>query len=77
MSRQILDGDLLLWEVFPTGGELGFSADPYVIFHCTSRPDLRPRRLATSGHEASAERVIRQASDDELLAMLQRSAALP
>jgi len=77
MSRQIQDQNFLVWEVFPSGGHLGFSQDPYIIFNCLTRPDLRPRRHALHGDEASAERLVRQASDADLLALLQKSGELP
>jgi len=77
MSRQIQDQNFLVWEVFPSGGNLGLASDPYVIFNCLTQRDLRPRRLRMPGDEADAERVVRQARDAELLGMLQESSELP
>jgi hypothetical protein len=77
MSRQIQDQNFLVWEVFPSGGRLGLSTDPYIIFHCLTQRHLRPRRHRLPGDEAAAERVVRQASDTELLALLLTSAAVP
>lgn len=77
MARQIQDGNFLVWEVFPSGGEMGFSSDPYVIFHCLTQRDLRPRRIELKGDAADAERIVRQSSDAELLAMLERSREVP
>jgi len=77
MSRQIQDQNLLVWEVYPTGGPQGFSTDPYVMFHCLTQRHLRPRRVSMSGDEADAERTLQQASDAELLALLQQSSELP
>lgn len=77
MSRQILDEGLLIWEVFPSGGEQGFSDDPYLVFHCLTRTDLRPRRLALQGDEATAERRVGGATEGELLALLAQSSELP
>lgn len=77
MSRQIQDQNFLVWEVFPSGGRLGFSKDPYVVFHCLTQRDLRPRRVGLAGDEADAERIVRQSSDAELLSMLERSSELP
>lgn len=77
MSRQIQDQNFLVWEVFPSGGDLGFSNDPYVVFHCLTQRDLRPRRVRLQGDEADAERVVRRAPDPELLQMLQHSSELP
>jgi hypothetical protein len=77
MSRQIQDQNFLVWEVFPSGGDLGFSTDPYIIFHCLTRRDLRPRRQRLDGDEAAAERLVRMATDHDLLTMLQQSAELP
>jgi hypothetical protein len=77
MSRQIQDQNLLVWEVFPSGGAYGFSTDPYVVFHCLSQRQLRPRRVELDGDEAAGERLVRRASDAELLALLERSSELP
>ena len=77
MSRQIQDQNFLVWEVYPTGGEQGFSNDPYVIFHCLTQRDLRPRRVELTGDEADAQRIVHQSTDAELLSMLQRSSELP
>ena len=77
MSRQIQDQNFLVWEVFPTGGKQGFSVDPYLMFHCLTQRDLRPRRVALRGDEADAERMVLQASEAELLGMLRGSAELP
>jgi hypothetical protein len=76
MSRRIQDQNFLVWEVFPSGGRLGFSTDPDLVFHCLTQPDLRPRRYRLAGDEAAAERLVRAASDADLLAMLQASAEL-
>lgn len=77
MSRQIQDQNFLVWEVFPSGGEFGFSSDPFVIFHCLTQRDLRPRRVELPGDEADAERLVNASSDAELLALLQRSGEIP
>ena len=77
MARQIQDGNFLVWEVFPSGGEMGFSSDPFVIFHCLTQRDLRPRRVGLTGDAADAERIVRQSTDAELLAMLERSREVP
>jgi hypothetical protein len=77
MSRQIQDQNFLVWEVFPSGGNLGFSTNPYVIFNCLTQRDLRPRRHRMDGDEADAERLVRQASDQDLLSLLQNSRELP
>ncbi|HSJ14111.1 MAG TPA: hypothetical protein VK939_06840 [Longimicrobiales bacterium] len=77
MSRQIQDQNFLVWEVFPSGGPQGFSDDPYVIFHCLTQRDLRPRRIELGEDEGEAQRLVAHATDEELLGMLQRSAELP
>ena len=77
MSRQIQDQNFLVWEVYPSGGNLGFSTEPYVVFHCLTQRDLRPRRVSLPGDEADAERKVRNASEAELLGMLQESGELP
>lgn len=77
MTRQIQDQNFLVWEVFPSGGSFGFPEDPFVIFHCLTQRDLRPRRIRLEGGEDNAERVVRASSDADLLAMLERSGELP
>lgn len=76
MSRQIQDQNFLVWEVYPSGGAHGFSDDPYVVFHCLTQRDLRPRQLQLGENEGEAERIVAQASDADLLGMLQRSREL-
>jgi hypothetical protein len=77
MSRQIQDQNFLMWEVYPSGGSHGFSDDPYVIFHCLTQRDLRPRRLGLGADEGEAQALVARASDGELLDMLRRSQELP
>lgn len=77
MSRQIQDQNFLVWEVFPSGGDMGFASDPYIIFNCLTQRDLRPRRIRVPGDAADAEREVREARDAELLSLLQESGELP
>jgi hypothetical protein len=77
MARQIQDQNFLVWEVYASGGPHGFSDDPYVVFHCLTQRDLRPRRIRLGEDEGDAQRLVGHASDAELLALLQRSEELP
>jgi hypothetical protein len=77
MSRQIQDQNFLVWEVYSTGGTHGFSEEPFVMFHCLTQRDLRPRRIRLGHDEGEAQRLVAEATDAELLAMLQRSQELP
>lgn len=77
MSRTFTDENLLVWEAYPSGGDFGFSENPYVVFNCLSNRLLRPRRVTHDGDEADAERTVRQASASELAGMLQRAREIP
>jgi hypothetical protein len=71
------DRNFLVWEVYPSGGRHGFSKNPHVIFHCQTMRDIRSRYLETGGDEASAERIINEASSAELLGMLEGAREIP
>jgi hypothetical protein len=73
MARIIHDRNLLTWEVYPTGGPHGESDQPHIVFNCLSNRMLRPRYVSMDGDEADAERRISLASNEELLAMFERS----
>jgi hypothetical protein len=75
--RTFEDRDFLLWEVYPSGGRHGFSSNPHIIFHCLTERDIRPRCLEAGGDEASAVRMIAEASPAELLSLLERARELP
>jgi len=77
MSRRIQDRNLLVWEVYPSGGQLGLSTDPYLVFNCLTQRGLRPRRFRLRGDEAEAQRIVEDAPDGELQTMLRQSSELP
>lgn len=75
-TRTIVDADLKVWEVYPSGGPFGLPTRPKVVFHCLSDPDARPRyvpRNDPKADEADAEDWVRHASDDELRDLLRAS----
>ena len=73
MARTFVDNDLLTWEVFPSAGDHGFSANPHLVFNCLSDRDARPRYVELNGHEASAATMVHEASDEKLLQLLELS----
>ena len=73
MSKTFTDDDLLMWEAYPSGGELGFADRPYIVFNCLSNRLLRPRVVENGEHQADAERVIVKASQQELLELFRQS----
>ena len=73
MSRTFLDENLLMWEVYPSGGSFGYAQNPHIVFNCLSNRALRPRYVTTAGDEADAEQKIALASNEELLKLFQRA----
>jgi hypothetical protein len=73
MSRTFQDENFLVWEVYPSGSNFGFSDRPNVIFHCLTDRGLRARALRVTGDEADAERLVVTASAGELLELLKRA----
>ena len=73
MSKTFQDADLLTWEAYPTGGPDDSSHRAFVAFNCLSNRMLRPRFITWDGDEADAQRVIMEATPEQLQEMLQRS----
>jgi hypothetical protein len=67
MSRKILDKNFLTWEVYASGGP---SDKPNIVFNCLSNRMIRPRYVRAEGDEADAERVVSEASNEQLQQML-------
>jgi hypothetical protein len=74
--RTFQDRNLLLWEVYPSGGRHGFSDHPHVVFNCLTQKEVRPRFTDLGSDEADAQRRLVEASDAELLKLLEGSAEL-
>ena len=70
MTRTILDPNLLTWEVYASGGP---SDQPNIVFNCLSNRMIRPRYVRTEGDEADAERIVSEASNEQLQEMLSKS----
>jgi hypothetical protein len=73
MTRTFQDRNFLVWEVYASAGRHGFSHDPHVIFHCLTQRDIRPRYSDAGANEADAQRIVAEASEPELLEMLERA----
>jgi hypothetical protein len=67
MSRTFQDRDFRVWEVYPSGGDHGYSEQPHVIFHCLTDRAVRSRWMQAGGDEAEAQRRVAQATNAELL----------
>jgi hypothetical protein len=66
----------MVWEVYPTGGDFGASHNPHVVFHCLTDTHERPRVAELGADEAEAERRVEEASDEELIELLDQSRAM-
>ena len=73
MGRSFQDRNFLVWEVYSSGGRHGFSDKPHVIFNCLTQPVVRSRWTPLGEDEADAQRRIAEASDADLLAMLEKA----
>jgi hypothetical protein len=70
MSRNIVDRNLLTWEVFATGGRHGLPDEPKIVFQCLSDRTLRPRFVRRGGDSASAQGAVQALDHQQLLEML-------
>lgn len=71
MRRTFHDESLREWEAYVSGGQPEGKAPARIYFLCLTEPRERARYLAhESGDVATAEREVRQLSDDELLELL-------
>jgi hypothetical protein len=78
MSRTFQDHDFLVWEVYPTtGGSHDTAEQAQLVFHCLTNRSIRPRRTAGGGDVAAAERRVVEASDAELLGLLEGAQDIP
>jgi hypothetical protein len=71
MSRTIMDKNFLTWEVYASGGP---SDQPNIVFNCLSNRMIRPRYVRAEGDGADAERVVSEASNEQLQQMLSQAA---
>jgi len=76
MGRTIVDQDLRRWEAYATTGPYGMVQSGKVAFRCTTDPGQRPRALAIDGDKSEAERRVVEGSEEDLLRMLEKAAAI-
>jgi hypothetical protein len=69
--RTILDDELRRWEVFATTGDFGGPDPAKLVFRCTSDAALRPRVIVYDGDKSEAEKAVAEATDPELVDMLE------
>jgi hypothetical protein len=77
MSRTFTDSNLLVWEVYASGGPFGLPERPKLVFNCLSAPDSRARYVVLGqADEADAEEVVATSGVDRLRALLEESREL-
>ncbi|CAN5366329.1 hypothetical protein BH24GEM3_BH24GEM3_08240 [soil metagenome] len=76
MSRVFLDGNLLSWEAYASGGKFGLPEQPKIVFHSLSEPFRRARYVRHDGDNAGAQEVVQSVPEDRLRAMLEESQEL-
>lgn len=70
MSRVFVDQGLETWEVFASGGLFGLPEHPKIVLHPMTQPGRRARYVHHEGDNASAQRAVRELSDQEFWRML-------
>jgi len=73
MARTFQDRDLLVWEVYPSAGDHGYSQRPHLVFNCLSERTARPRFVELDGDEADGEKLTATATDDDLRTLFERA----
>ena len=73
MARTFQDGDLVTWEVYPSGGDFGFAQRPHLVFNCLTDRSVRPRYVELDGDEADGEKLVVTADDGALRSLLERA----
>jgi hypothetical protein len=73
MTRIIQDADLRVWEAYASPGPFGLPHPARIGFRCVSDARASPRAVPFIGDRSEAERVVREASADELRKMLERA----
>lgn len=77
MRRTFHDESLREWEAYVSGGQPEGEAAARIYFLCLNEPRERARYMAhESGDVATAERDVRQLSDDDLLELLEEAEPL-
>lgn len=76
MSKLFTDENFLTWEAYPSGGDHGFTDNPYIVFNCVTDPQMRARLALWQGDEADAERALAHASAQEMLDLFKRTSEI-
>lgn len=72
----IRDGSFRGWEAFATTGRHGLAHPGRVVFRCCSDPARRARVAEIPAGKAAAEALVSDASEGELLRLLEGAQAL-
>lgn len=76
MARTIVDDNFMNWEVYVSGGQPDTPETARIFFLCLDAP-MNPARYVSHEERSvpAAERMLLEASDDDLRALLARSVA--
>ena len=73
MTREFIDNDLILWEVYPSTGQYSLPDDARLVFLCVTERERRPRTLRLSEDVVEAGAAVEELSDNQLRELLARS----
>jgi hypothetical protein len=76
MSRQIIDNDLVSWEVTSSTGRFSLPDAASIVFVCLTHPERRPRTVRLQGDTVEAEATLANAGDQRLRELLAASREL-
>jgi hypothetical protein len=77
MSRQFIDDDLILWEVYSSTGQYSLPGAGRLVFLCVTDRERRPRSVRYAGDLVDSAAAVERLPDEELRTLLAASQALP
>ena len=76
MTRTFQDDDLLLWEAYTAAPRAGADRGARTMFHCLTDRTRRARVVERDADRTAAEKRITEATDAELVGLLEESEPL-
>lgn len=73
MTREFIDDDLILWEVYSSTGEFSLPDEGRLVFLCATDRERRPRTVRYEGDLVEAQSAVAELSDEQLRELLARS----